>query len=165
MNIGNRYQCLRVFFLTVLVAVLTFGGFGGSQLSASAQTYKCKSDVDITGDYQCTPKCIIRKGGHLDYYGNLGDEVDIVAKYNSDSETLYKVTIISDNFLEQEIGPRVGSKLWTSTSYVSDGIYPVLEEYLFNCNSSFDSVHGFTKVVRNPSKENFKSCIVDCVKN
>lgn len=173
MNIGNLYQCLRVFFLAVLVAVLTFGDFGVSQFNTSAQAYSiCYSDeVDITGDYACTPKCIIREDGNLNYQGNLGGEIDTVEHYPEADTSFYKVTIKSNDgtFEETEIGPRVHSQLWTATSDVSDGNYPVLEDYFFYCNSSpynrTLSVRNFTKIVRNPSQGNFKSCIVDCVKN
>ncbi len=165
MNIGSRYQCVRLFFLTVLVAVLTFGGFGGSQLNASAQASTCESGVNITGVYQCTSECIIKENGRFSYRPPEGGETDTVRDFAwIGSKDLYVVDIEASGFHETEIGPLVDSKLWTATSEVSDGKFPVLEEYVFNCNNSPYFVDGFTKVVRNPSQENFKSCIVKCTR-
>ena len=75
-------------------------------------------------------------------------------------QPFYQVDIKgTDNFSEVEIGPLVGLTLRTATSDVSDHIFPVLEEYIFDTDESCQAT-GFTKIARNPTEENFKSCLI-----
>ncbi|MGK7924631.1 MAG: hypothetical protein AB4290_05140 [Spirulina sp.] len=83
-----------------------------------------------------------------------------------ESAGIYKVEISAptDNgeFTETEIGPLVGCTLYTATESVSDNQFPVLEDYIFQDSSG--PANGFTKVVRNPSRSDFKTCTVDCTR-
>ena len=165
MNIASRYQCLKVLLLTVLVAVLVFGNFGIREINAHAAP-ACDTVTEVNGIYEGSGQCVVR---NLNNYGALEltsmfGELDRIKYFSRrKNDVFYQIDIrIKDDesFKEREIGPLVGSTIRTATSNVSDNIFPVLEEYLFKTDSSCKAI-GFTKVVRNPSNENFKSCVVD----
>jgi|GEM_PF-1979571 len=165
MNIASRYQCLRVLILTVLVAVLVFGNFGIREINAHA-TPECDTVTEVNGVYEGSGQCVVRNlknHGALEFTPRFG-EIDRIKYFSGcENNVFYQVDIEikeDKSFEEKEIGPLVGSTIRTSTSNVSDKIFPVLEEYLFKTDSSCKAI-GFTKVVRNPSYENFKSCVVD----
>jgi hypothetical protein len=87
-------------------------------------------------------------------------EHDAIEKYPGAKNELYKVSITGDGFSETELGALSGNVLRTATSVVSDGNFPVLEEYIFETDAS-GNVTGFTKIVRNPTDDQFKTCIVN----
>lgn len=165
MNIVNRYEFFRALFLSLLVAVLVLGGFGSGDLNANAD--ECKIVSNINGDYQCSGQCVITGDSGRELI-SVDEETDTIDFFTM-SDEIYQVEIVGDNgeeppFLETEIGPLVGTNLWTATAEVNDGLYPVLEQYLFDTDQYCDAI-GFTKIVRNPSQENFKSCIIHCGKS
>ncbi len=162
MNIVNRYKFFRALFMSLLVAVLVLGGFGNGDLKANA--YECNAVENITGDYQCSGQCVITGDSGRELISVSG-ETDTINFFSSMSEYFYQVDIvggtIEEPFFETEIGPLIGTTLWTATAEVNDGEYPVLEEYLFDTDGSCNAT-GFTKIVRNPSEEHFKTCFVYC---
>ena len=162
MNVMNFHRCVRFLLRAAIVALLVLGGFASNPFNASALAAGCDSVTDIEGAYSCTGGCAVTDG--RSFFSVCG-ETDTVRHYPAGSAEFYEVTIEGKGgFFEVEIGPLVGTILRTSTSYVSDGIYPVLEDYVFDTDSSCRAT-GFTKIVRNPTKENFKSCVVHCPKN
>jgi hypothetical protein len=89
----------------------------------------------------------------------VSGETDNVERYPGAKENLYQVNITAIGFHELELGALSGRTLVTATAEVSDSTYPVLEEYLFNTGDD-GKVVGFTKTVRNPDPNNFKTCVV-----
>ena len=156
-NLVNLYKnTIRLLIFTTLVVIFTFGGFGGTEISAKAENL-CQNVTNITGDYQCSGECFIR-GDVIEVSG----ETDTVKSLENMKKPFYQVDIKgSDNFSEVEIGPLVGLTLRTATSNVSDYIFPVLEDYIFDTDDNCQAT-GFTKIVRNPTAENFKSCLISC---
>ena len=162
MNIVSRYEFSRLLLLTLLVAVLVLVGFGSRELNANAAV--CNTVTNINGEYQCSGKCVVTGDDGRELISVSG-ETDTVNYFEPMSEEFYQVEIVGDeNFHEIEIGPLVGRTLWTATAEVSDNQFPVLEEYVFDTDQACQA-SGFTKIVRNPSKENFKSCVVYCEKS
>ncbi len=165
MNTVSRYQsfyqCLRLLFLATLVAILVLGGFQTRGLNASADNV-CIDGIKINGDYECNGGCVLKTAtGDLEFK-EVSDEIDIVRNFE-EQENFYEVVILGKNgFFEVEIGPLVGHTLRTSTAMVSDNIFPVLEDYVFETDGC--DAKSFKKSVRNPSQENFKSCMVSCEK-
>lgn len=115
--------------------------------------------LDIEGEYECTGECIITKDGEKQVI-TVSAENDKIEHYPGAKESLYQITINGvDNFHEIEIGALSGTEMYTATAQVSDTTYPVLEKYIFDFDET-GNVTGFTKIVRNPSFENFKSCVI-----
>ncbi len=184
---------LRLIILAVLVAVLTLGGFPNSQLDAMALGYSSSTDCnyveDIEGEYQCEGQCVLKEGDELKFLGVSGETdtieflrldhkgVDPYGGYYPDDPyayenmaDFYKVTIEAHpegqpDFYEVEIGPLTGTTLQTATTEVSNSLFPVVEVYSFDA-ASYDGcqAQGFTKIVSNPTEENFKSCVIQCAK-
>lgn len=151
---------IRLLIFTLLVAILAFGGFGGIELSANAQNSVCNTVKNIDGKYYCSGECFLKGNEIIKVCG----ETDTVQSISGMSLPFYKVDIEgTDKFYELEVGPLVGLTLRTATQSVSDEVFPVLEEYIFDTDQSCQA-KGFKKIVRNPSKENFKSCLVQCNK-
>ena len=164
MNIVSRYEFSRLLLLTLLVAVLVLGGFGSRDLNANAAV--CDTVTNINGEYQCSGKCVVTTVDYGRELISVSGETDTVDYFDPTNEDFYQIEIVGDGgaFRETEIGPLVGRNLWTATAEVSDNQFPVLEEYLFDTDQACQA-EGFTKIVRNPSKENFKSCLVYCEKS
>ena len=173
---------MRLLILTILVGVLAFGT---GELSANAlESTGCDQLNNIEGDYKCSGQCVTKGGDGLEIF-KVSNEIDTVKylrlddpefehcpgyddSYNSDSPDnmgyFYRVKIEgADDFCEVEIGPLTGLNLYTATTEVSDNIFPVVEQYSFSANQSCEA-QSFTKVVSNPTEENFKSCVVECYK-
>ncbi|GGA01203.1 hypothetical protein [Okeania sp. KiyG1] len=193
MNIASFFQSLiRLVALSLLVAVLVIGGFQTSELSAYALGYSGSSDCnylnidDVEGKYECEGQCVVKGISGLEFLGVLGetDTIEYLRINNEDldpynyyydeynpydyenREDFYRVTVEGkDNFSEVEIGPLVGTTMQTATTQVSDNKFPVVEKYLFDARRYEGcEVKGFTKIVSNPTEENFKSCVVECSK-
>lgn len=162
----------------LLALVLMFGCVLGINPVSNAGELYCENGIDITGSYTCDVVCVNRyecNDSNLKWIDAV-NETDIITdsitafnEMQGEDETrqntgLYQVDITSEDgkFTEREIGPLVGCTLYTATESVSDDLFPVLEEYIFDGYGS--EVTGFTKVVRNPSDENFKTCKVKCSK-
>ena len=163
MNEMKRHQLSNLLFTVILVIGLVFG----KPLVAKATTSGC-SEGKITGAYECSVSCIARDDndglkGFTDPFIDSG-EIDTIETFVlgeiAESDEMYKVEIVNGGFTETEIGPLVGCTLYTATESVSDNQFPVLEEYIFDESSG--SVNSFTKVVRNPSRGDFKTCKVQC---
>ncbi|MEM9540551.1 MAG: hypothetical protein AAGA60_13745 [Cyanobacteria bacterium P01_E01_bin.42] len=158
---------IRRYFLSnlLLVLVLAVGFLFGTNSPANAAP-KC-GDLDITGKYTCNVACILRDvndglTGFTDLSSSETDTIEALTIEDSVDESagMYKVEIVSGDFSETEIGPLVNCTLYTATEYVSDNQFPVLEEYIFQNRRGLAS--GFTKVVRNPNRADFKTCKVEC---
>jgi hypothetical protein len=164
MNTISRscYQGVRLPFLTVLMLTV----FGSDELNAREAASACDTVTKITGEYQCSGKCIITTDGKRELI-TVSGETDTVKHFAQPSEQqsvlFYQVDIKNGDFHEIELGSLVGPILRTATAEVSDNEFPVLEEYLFQTDSACHA-QGYTKIVSNPSKENFKSCVVYCKK-
>ena len=173
MNGIRQYWLSNLLFLIVLIIGLTFGGFRSNHLAFAETTLGC-NNLDIVGNYDCSVACIARDVDDMDQ-DQITDELvgfkatgetDSIAGLNLDqvgeTDNFYQVNISSGEFREVEIGPFVGCTLHTATESVSDGRFPVLEEYIFEDGSG--EAQEFTKVVRNPSQESFKTCKVSCTR-
>jgi len=112
----------------------------------------------IVGEYIGKGECV-----QADTTGNLGTgtftEHDKISIYPGTGEGIYEVRITADPFYETEIGVLSGNVLRTATWDVIDNNYPVLEEYVFDFDEKGNAT-GYIKTVRNPTKENFKVCVV-----
>ncbi|GAB5416087.1 MAG: hypothetical protein Crog4KO_13280 [Crocinitomicaceae bacterium] len=112
----------------------------------------------IEGNYVGDGECI-----QTDSTGVLSTitfiENDAISKYPGTKKGLYEVKITAGDFYEVELGALSGNVLRTATWDVADNTYPVLEEYIFDTDKE-GKVIGYTKIVRNPIKENFKTCVV-----
>lgn len=165
MNTVSRYyyKCVRLLFLTAIILT----AFGSNELNANVKTSSCDTVTKISGDYQCSGKCIVTTNGVWELIPVSG-ETDTVKNFaqpnEPPSDLFYQVDIKNSEFHEIELGSLVGSILRTATAQVSDNEFPVLEEYLFKTDQACQAL-GFTKIVRNPNKANFKSCVVYCKKN
>jgi hypothetical protein len=164
MNTASRfcYQCARLPFLTVLALII----FGSNELQAGEAASACDTVTKITGEYQCAGQCIVTTEGKRELTAVSG-EPDTVTHFaqpdKQQSDLFYQVDIKNGTFHEIELGSLVGPVLRAATAAVSDNEFPVLEEYRFKIGPACHAL-GYTKIVSNPSKENFKSCVVYCKK-
>jgi hypothetical protein len=94
----------------------------------------------------------------------LSEETDTVLRYPGAEESLYQIDIVSGDFRVTEIGPLIRDTLRTATATVSDEQFRVLEEYVFDMDTSCKAL-GFTKSVRNPDPGLFKACVTNCNKS
>jgi len=123
----------------------------------------CQSAKAIAGAYQCSGECLVRSENGINLVEVTG-ELDRIEKIKGASTGLYRNEITGENgFKEVEIGALAGFTLRSATANVSDGHYPVLEEYVFEVDGTCDAT-AFTKIVRNPDPENFKACNIRCLK-
>lgn len=127
-----------------------------------ARAEHCPATMKIEGTYQCSGECVVTTNGTRSLI-QVPTETDVITAFPGSRQGLYQVTITGGgDFRETEIGPLHRCVLSTATSQVSDGHYPVLEEYYFNPKRR--TVTGFTKIVRNPEPNNFKTCKIECTK-
>ena len=174
MNGIRQYRLSRLLLLIVLVIGLTWGGFGINNLAFAEADLGC-SNLDIVGDYDCNVACVARDVDDMNEnqitdelvgFKPTEDETDSITAFQLDqvgeTDNIYQVNISSGDFQEVEIGPFVGCTLYTATESVTDGRFPVLEEYIFQEGSGM--ADEFTKIVRNPSQESFKTCKVSCTR-
>ncbi len=124
----------------------------------------CDNVTGIEGEYDCSGQCVVTDSTGKKSLITVSVETDNVKRFSDSSKDLYQVEITgADNFHEVEIGALSGLTLRTATAAVSDSLYPVLEEYIFDTDPSCNAV-GFTKIVRNPTKKDFKACVIYCKK-
>ncbi|NES24367.1 MAG: hypothetical protein F6K41_37025 [Symploca sp. SIO3E6] len=158
MNKTRRYQLFNLLITVMLAMGLVFS----RNLAASAAG--C-STLDIKGSYKCDVACVVRDVNDGLKGLTIHGEIDTITSFTKDEvikeDEFYQVEIINGDFHEVEIGPRFHCSLYTATESVSDNQFPVLEEYIFQEEDGKAS--GFTKIVRNPSRANFKTCKVDCI--
>jgi hypothetical protein len=142
-----------------LVAVLLAGC-----AAPSATTPICPQTTDLPGTYICSGECVVTTNGTRSVQKVTG-ETDVISRYPGATSEMYQVLITgAGGFHELEIGPLSQNELRTATADVSDGQYPVLEEYVFAMDGQCRAT-GFTKLVRNPTKSAFKACRITCTKS
>jgi hypothetical protein len=159
MNTASRHQG----WMLLLLAALAPGGCAGAGVGVepASQATTCQSVTAIEGQYTCAGECVKNAGGTRTVTPVSG-ETDTIARVAGAREGLYQVAITgSNNFRELEIGALAGCTLRTATADVSDAVYPVLEEYLFEAGPD-GRARAFTKIVRNPTPEHFKACSIRC---
>jgi hypothetical protein len=127
-------------------------------LDVIEETSSINTVTDIQGEYICTGECVETKDGQRSII-EVSGETDLIQHYQGAQQELYQVVITGADFKELEIGALNGLTLSTATAEVSDGHFPVLEEYTFETDS-FGKAIGFTKIVRNPNAESFKTCVI-----
>jgi hypothetical protein len=158
--IDSLMHCL----ILLLLSGLVLGGCQTTSPNTSTQTSSCDTVTGIEGEYTCTGECVITEGGTRVLVQVTG-ETDSVKRFPGSSGSLYQVKIVGGNgFKELEIGVLNGRTLRTATAEVSDSLFPVIEEYVFETDSSCKVV-GFTKIVRNPNARSFKACVIHGKKN
>lgn len=154
------FSRLSVLVFASMLVQITMAGH-----SPADSTAQCRNVINVAGTYSCGGECIIRKGSGNTKLVKVSGEVDVLSKYAGATTGLYQNEITgSDNFKETEIGALAGRVIRTATAKVSDGEYPVLEEYVFDTDESCSAL-GYTKIVRNPSQDNFKTCNIYCKKD
>jgi hypothetical protein len=145
------------------MAALLASSFSMVAGSMAARAQDCPQPLVIVGLYQCTGECVVTGDGGQQSVVEVASETNTIQPYPGSKHGLYQISIQAPGFSETEVGPLHGQTLYTATSHVSDGHYPVLEDYLFDVKAC--RVRGYTKIVRNPSQATYKSCAVQCVKN
>ncbi len=139
------------------LAALTFVGLG----CGVAAAHECDTVTDVEGVYDCTGECVVT-GRIVEVSG----ETDTVKRFPGAKAEIYQITITGGaGFHEIEIGALAGLTLRTATAQVSDGNYPVLEEYVFDPAGPTCEARRYTKIVRNPTPGDFKACAILCVKS
>ncbi|MEO1259268.1 MAG: hypothetical protein AAFZ15_10755 [Bacteroidota bacterium] len=162
MTNSKFYFSLPLYFLTVILLAALFLG---SCQAPVPEAPACDSVTDIEGVYNCQGQCVI-----TDSLGNkslltVSVESDTIQRFKGAKESLYQVNIGgAGGFHEIEIGPFNGQTLYTATANVTDNLYPVLEEYVFDSDADCKAV-SFIKTVRNPTPDNFKACVIYCKKS
>ncbi|MFK7784333.1 MAG: hypothetical protein AB8B56_04405 [Crocinitomicaceae bacterium] len=157
----NAIKNLRLSFLQISsMFMLMFVVLSCEPTETKEDTSTCETNLtDIEGEYECSGECVVTKDGARSVV-IVSSETDMIEQYSDSSAHIYQVKIEgADNFRELEIGTLSGNELYTATAEVSDSTYPVLEKYIFDTDEN-GKVTGFTKIVRNPDHENFKSCII-----
>jgi len=133
--------------------------------STNNQTEMSNIVTDIVGRYNCSGECVVTTNDSIRSLIHVTVETDVIQNFPNSRQGLYQIDITgANNFHEIEIGALSGNVLRTATSKVSDAQYPVLEEYIFDTNAYGQAV-GYTKIVRNPTSTQFKTCAIYCVKD
>lgn len=157
MKTVNHRRCQILPLLAALVLV-------GSGAPAAAEASECEAVTHIEGEYRCGGECIMTEPGGKRKVVEVSGETDRIERYPKTREPFYQVHITgAQGFRELEIGVFDGHVLWTATAEVSDGQYPVLEDFHFEAGRDCRA-QGYHKIVRNPSPAIFKSCLVRCKK-
>lgn len=135
----------------------------GTSHAASHNT--CTSVTQPEGTYSCAGECVITDAKGNQSLIQVSGETDRIQRYPGSQHGIYQVDIEGGGgFKETEIGPLNLQTLYTATSHVSDGQYPVLENYIFQADKQCHA-QKFTKVVRNPTSGQFKACVLQCEKH
>ncbi|MEE4377730.1 MAG: hypothetical protein V2J55_09500 [Candidatus Competibacteraceae bacterium] len=133
-----------------------------SQLGATESG--CLTVSGVAGEYHCAGECVVRTSDGGTELIPVTGEVDVIQKIEGAKTELYRSEISGSNdFHEVEIGALTGKTLRTATAKVSDNQFPVLEEYVFEHDASCAAT-AYTKIVRNPSQQDFKACNIHCEK-
>ncbi|NJN46179.1 MAG: hypothetical protein HC808_06540 [Candidatus Competibacteraceae bacterium] len=154
--------------MTINKLLRGFAGFAVLMLASvpqlAATESKCLTVTSVDGEYHCTGECVVRSSAGGNELVEVTGEVDVIQKIEGAKTGLYQSEISGSNdFHELEIGALTGMTLRTATAKVSDDKFPVLEEYVFEHDTSCAAT-GYTKIVRNPSQQNFKACNIRCEK-
>jgi hypothetical protein len=158
------YSVLKCSLLLLPVALL-LGGCQTKDTNTNSQNSICETVTNIEGTYTCTGECIVIGKDGIKTVIKVSGETDKVHRFSGANTGLYQIDISGSNdFHEIEIGALTGRTLRTATAEVSDTLYPVLEEYVFDTDESCNAV-GYTKIVRNPDPELFKACYILCRKS
>lgn len=153
MKISNSLLKLTLLQTALLLTV--------SQANAAEH---CTAIEKIEGTYQCRGECVISDGSGSKSLISVSGEEDTISLWHGSKHGIYQIDIKGGNgFREYEIGSLVGNKMNTATANVTDGQYPVLEQYTFAGNSKCKA-KKFTKTVLNPNPKNFKACTIICKK-
>lgn len=144
----------------LLISGLALCACNSSECEATEPVETAEAVIDIEGEYECTGECIVTNASGERTVISVSVETDKVKPYPDATKGLYQVRITgANNFEELELGALSGLTLRTATAQVSDSTYPVLEEYVFDTDES-GKVIGFTKTVRNPDPNHFKTCLI-----
>lgn len=126
----------------------------------------CTTVHEVQGHYSCHGECVVREASGTLVVQPVTGERDAITPFpGATTQPIFQnhITSTGSSFEELEIGTLVGLTMRTATAQVNQGGYPVLEEYVFDVGPSCEAV-GFTKVVRNPTHDNFKACSIECRK-
>jgi len=125
----------------------------------------CNTVSDVEGAYQCGGECVVTAADGSRQLQSVSGETDTISRFAGAAEGLYQINITSGGgFSELEIGALASLTLRTATAEVSDGQFPVLEEYVFETGPACQAL-SFTKIVRNPTPAQFKACTIRCEKS
>lgn len=152
--------------LIVLVVgyLLLFAAFAPGPVQAGQKAKRCDSVSDIEGVYHCAGECVLRADDGGTRLIEISGEVDTISRIKGAKTGLYQSSITgAGGFSETEIGALAGKIMRTATAKVSDGQFPVLEEYRFEHDAAC-SATAYTKIVRNPTQAQFKACNIRCEK-
>lgn len=149
--------------LVLLGSALLLAGCRQEHVVVDARPARCDAITDVAGQYRCSGECIVTEKQQRTVL-KVPEETDTVQRYPGASAELYQVEIAAPGFSELEIGALVGDTLRTATAAVTGDQYPVLEEYVFEGDATCRA-RAFAKIVRNPSQDNFKSCLIRCQKS
>ena len=157
----------RFVSLALLGSLFVYGPVLAGKTATLRTGQQCSPVRGIEGTYQCSGECVVKDASAaapLYSVAPVSGEIDRVGRFPGSSAGMYRITITgTGGFREVEIGPLVGHTLSAATAEVSDKQYPVLEDYVFQSGAGCIA-RGYTKIVRNPWDGNFKSCVVNCVK-
>ena len=124
----------------------------------------CANSIPIEGTYACTGECVVTDAQGKQSIVEVTGETDTIAKYPGSQKNIYEVHIQGSNgFQETEIGLLDQHTLYAATSHVSDGKYPVMENYLF-MTDRLCQVPSYSKIVLDPIAGQFKACTIQCKK-
>jgi len=147
-----------------VAALLALAGTLPGESVAAEQQKHCISVEHIEGVYHCAGECVLRADDGGTRLVEISDEVDEISRIEGAKAGLYQSSITgAAGFSELEIGALHGKVMRTATARVSDGHFTVLEEYVFEHDASC-SATAYTKIVRNPTKAQFKACNIRCEK-
>ena len=165
MKNSKKFFYFPLNYLMLLLGLFLLGGCQTPGSDASAQPATCDTVTDIEGVYNCSGECVVTGEDGRKQVIKVSVEADTVQLFPGASKDLYQVNIGgAGGFHETEIGAFNGQTLYTATAAVTDSLYPVLEEYVFDSDASCKAV-GFIKTVRNPTPDNFKACVIYCKKS
>ena len=133
--------------------------------AAPPSSTACATVADVEGVYACTGQCVVTEaaGTKNVITINVTDSLSVYPGSDPGSG-LYSIAVSAGDFRETEIGALVGLTMRTATSEVSDNNFPVLEELLFETSPTC-AAERYTKVVRNPTQDQFKACSLVCTKS
>ena len=161
MNPASGFQSLH---FVVFLFALALAAVSPTESEAGQKRKQCASVVGIEGVYHCAGECVLRAEGEATKLVEITGEVDRISRIEGARTELYQSRITgAGGFSETEIGALKGRVMRTATAQVSDGHFPVLEEYLFEHDENCAAT-AYTKIVRNPTQDQFKACNIRCEK-
>lgn len=155
-------RCLKFSFSFALVCALAL--VSPLEAAASEKRKRCAGVESVEGVYHCAGECVLRADDGGTKLVEISGEVDEISRIDGAKTGLYQSKITgAGGFSETEIGALKGKVMRTATAHVSDGHFPVLEEYLFEHDKNCAAT-AYTKIVRNPTQDQFKACNIRCEK-